>query len=290
MRERSGRTKKPCPGCGKVVPYRKVSEVCNECRKDIREGQSHRKSELAGQRKKELVIVQFPEYEHWLPSLHHASPAYGDHKYESHVRTTFLELAKAASEPASGEHVGEQLVAGTDRRYGADANRTMPSVLHPLLQELYTCLVTSNKNAYENGQTWARQQFDRMVHGQISLKDFAEYMKMNPKEITAKVVFSSAKQTLRVHACLCRAGQVDARGAVVTPERLADIEKAYREKGVAVERLGDELWATGEIPQEALAEVEAGVRAELISGLPSNFSIGAKEGGKDESSSDSGED
>ena len=62
--------------------------------------------------------------------------------------------------------------------------------LHPLLQELYTCLVTSNKNAYENGQTWARQQFDRMVHGQISLKDFAEYMKMNPKEITAKVVFS----------------------------------------------------------------------------------------------------
>jgi len=118
MRERSGRTKKPCPGCGKVVPYRKVSEVCNECRKDIREGQSHRKSELAGQRKKELVIVQFPEYEHWLPSLHHASPAYGDHKYESHVRTTFLELAKAASEPASGEHVGEQLVAGTDRRYG----------------------------------------------------------------------------------------------------------------------------------------------------------------------------
>jgi len=162
--------------------------------------------------------------------------------------------------------------------------------LHPLLQELYTCLVTSNKNAYENGQTWARQQFDRMVHGQISLKDFAEYMKMNPKEITAKVVFSSAKQTLRVHACLCRAGQVDARGAVVTPERLADIEKAYREKGVAVERLGDELWATGEIPQEALAEVEAGVRAELISGLPSNFSIGAKEGGKDESSSDNGED
>ena len=131
MRERSGRTKKPCPGCGKVVPYRKVSEVCNECRKDIREGQSHRKSELAGQRKKELVIVQFPEYEHWLPSLHHASPAYGDHKYESHVRTTFLELAKAASEPASGEHVGEQLVAGTDRRYGADANRTMPSVFAP---------------------------------------------------------------------------------------------------------------------------------------------------------------
>lgn len=288
MRERSGRTKKPCPGCGTIVQYRKVTEVCSACAHDIREAQVRRKAELASQKKKELVIVQFPEYEHWLPALHHASPMYGDHKYDKHVRETFLELANAVSEPASSSHVGVALVPSQDHHYGTDTNRTMSAPVLPLFQELYKCIKTATENAFENGQTWARQQFDRMVHGQISLKDFAEYMKMNPKEITAKVVFSSAKQTLRVRACLCRAGQVDARGAVVTPERLADIEKAYREKGVSVERLGDELWATGEIPQEALAEVEADVRAELISGLPSNFSMGVKEGGKDERSSDSG--
>lgn len=281
MRERSGRTKKPCPGCGTVVQFRKLTEVCSACAHDIREAQTRRKAELASQKKKELVIVQFPEYEHWLPALHHASPAYGDHKYDKHVRETFIELAKAVSEPASSSHVGVALVPGQQHRYGTDTNRSMPVAALPLLQALYTCLVTSNKNAYENGQNWARQQFRHIVSGEIGLNDFAEYMKLNPKEITARVVFSSAKQsTNRIRALLCRADQVDAQGKMVTKERLGDIEKAYREKGVAVERVGDELWATGEIPQDVVADV--------ISGIPDNFSMGVKEGGGDGQSSDSG--
>jgi len=281
MRERSGRTKKPCPGCGTVVQYRKVTEVCSACAHDIREAQVRRKAELASQKKKELVIVQFPEYEHWLPSLHLASPMYGDHKYDKHVKETFIDLAWAVSEPASSSHVGVALVPGQEHRYGTDTNRSMSVAVLPLLQALYTCLVTSNKNAYENGQNWARQQFRHIVSGEIGLNDFAEYMKMNPKEITAKVIFSVKQPTTRVRALLCKADQVDAQGKMVTKERLGDIEKAYREKGVAVERVGDELWATGEITQDVVADV--------ISGIPSNFSMGVKEGGADEPSSDSGE-
>ena len=295
MKEKIGRTKKPCPGCGEVVPYRKVNDICNKCKTCIQEGRARGKAILKARENKKLSVVQV----HWLPSIHEINSIYDangtpvlDNKFSEHLKKTFISLAQAVSEPGgveAGSTDTELLVAHQERAYGCpEANRTMPPAVLALFQELYACIITAAKNAYANGEERARDYFQSIVAGKVSLSNFAEYMKLNPSEIDSRIIFSpTSKPPYRVAAMLCELGQLDAQGAVVSDERLASIEKAYREKGVAVERRGNQLWSITTLNEAQQSEFTAAL-AENASGSCSMGCVGeTKEGDNREPSSNS---
>lgn len=105
----------------------------------------------------------------------------------------------------------------------------------------------NTKLAIEQGRDEMRKCFADLVHGDLSLARFSEVMKLDPNDIAAKIIFASRLGTGEtppaVRTLLCKAGQVDGVGKVLTAASVVEIAETYEKMGVPVElNTAGELW------------------------------------------------
>jgi len=248
--KRSGRSSKPCPGCGVVVQYRRSDEVCPGCKRDIEENTKRRQREAEEQVAARggvatRTLVQFPAYYHNLPKIPDAYVSllpFVQKQPCDLFQIAFLELATLLGEKSSSNtRANESLILGSETSYTANGY-FLPTTVLGLLRRLHELVRELTKAAYASGQEDIRRVFQQVVSGDIELNRFAKRMELDPEEITSRIVFASAPGAAPARLLLCEAGQVDAKGQAVTQERLDEIEKLYVGMGVAIERQGNQLW------------------------------------------------
>jgi hypothetical protein len=104
----------------------------------------------------------------------------------------------------------------------------------------------NTKLAIEQGRDEMRKCFVDLVHGDLSLARFSEVMKLDPNDIAAKIIFAprlGKAEAPPVRALLCKVGQVDGVGKVLTAASVVEIAEAYEKMGVPVElNTAGELW------------------------------------------------
>lgn len=86
------RTKKPCPGCGEVDPYRSAAEVCGDCKRKLK-NEKHLREAL--EKEPDLLLLKFSSTYHWNPGF------YGRYTVNSDVRIilarAFTDLVRCIS-------------------------------------------------------------------------------------------------------------------------------------------------------------------------------------------------
>jgi hypothetical protein len=248
--QRSGRTKKPCPGCGCVVQYRRADEICSKCKRDIKENTERRQREEEEQTAARggvavRALVKFPLF-YELPKFPNAYNRQwlSDQKQpRDQFQVSFLELAALVGEKASSAtQVNDVLIPGSSVSYRESNGYFLPVAVVNLLRQLHGLVKEMVDAAYASGEEVIRNLFQRVVSGDIEFNRFAERMELDPEEITSRIVFASAPGAAPARLLLCEVGQVDAKGQAVTQERLDEIEKLYTGMGVAIERQGNQLW------------------------------------------------
>jgi hypothetical protein len=105
--------------------------------------------------------------------------------------------------------------------------------------------------AYENGRRSVIDVFQATCDGQLPLNVLWETMGLNPTKTRIQIVFTNNAQAamagVSARTLLCKIGQRDGQGEIVTAEKIAMIAEAYNNRGVAVElNTNGELWTKGE--------------------------------------------
>jgi len=244
-----GHTRKPCPACGQVQCTRRKDDICNQCQNDLKELADLRaaaaQEELHMRHRVRVNICATPHYMHEVragrgPEADQASRDFSK---------TFIALAQACGSKAGTDisgHMDAWLVKPRETIWDKNEyHLTQDCAVH--LRKLYELVHTLVQLAIEDGEDTMRQYFNNLVRGDISLETFSEVMKLDPNEITAKILFASKPQPREpVHAgvLLCKAGQVDGLGRALTAEAVVEIAEAYKRMGVPVElNTAGELWS-----------------------------------------------
>lgn len=119
------------------------------------------------------------------------------------------------------------------------------NVSREINDSLRRCFVQLAKNANAETAKLLRELFDHILKATESAYRCGQDSSALPK-------------TLPVRTLLCKAGTPDATGNMVTPERLDIIMKAYKDNGVPVERVGDEIWYESNLNTEKKESKHAG--------------------------------
>lgn len=239
-------------------------KVCQQCQDDLAEIAALRQEAASRKKsKKDRVLLRVEKtYYRWEYMPGH--PRGGDE-----LRKCFLALVMAIGERCVTEKKGEHtpavayLVVPKETSYENEAFYFEKDVANQL-RELFTCITRSIQEAHEYGKDSIRQAFGQMVRGSTSLERFAETMQMEQQDISARVIFSLANPYPEyTRVLLCEVGQKDAEGAAITEERLKGICQAYRDKGVAVEIIGSQLWAVTTVSMDAFTKVLQAANPEM---------------------------
>lgn len=145
-------TKKPCPGCGVVDRYRKATEVCDQCARDISDGQVFR--EYFGKKKHNAEIRSVPEVAHWFPYIQDGEE----------FKVIFHTLVGLISIPSRTKN-SKSLIPGQDGGYdNTETSRIFPQGVSALLAELYEAIREIARRCHVDGRK-------TMLHSLAHIKD-----------------------------------------------------------------------------------------------------------------------
>jgi len=177
-----GRTKKPCPGCGKAeYPWRKTDEVCRICRKLIKEALEHRKSLKAMTGKMKIAVG---EAYHWnkgylegdLSGSYHE---FGEYNLKDMLLRIMVKLIKELSEKSYGDPYTDKasiVLKGLQLTYQYDGSeregRYIDKKLFGLLRGLDRLIRLALKRSYENGKRDGASLIRRLASGDITVEKF----------------------------------------------------------------------------------------------------------------------
>lgn len=177
------RTKKPCPGCGQVDPYRPADKVCSDCHTKLRRSEKTDKELEAAAKQPGLVPVS-------LPWAIHAYPYIPDCRDRETGREPDREFYTAADVllRCSGVY------APTVRVFSSQCDPVFPypkntwnhqsgsgTVLHieePVLAQwraLFNAVVAMVETAHRNGEQEGSNMLARLARNEVSVADFNEW-------------------------------------------------------------------------------------------------------------------
>lgn len=165
-------TKKPCPGCGKTDPYRRVNLICAECAHAIKignqvlDGERHRAA--AGR-----ITVHWPQAFHWWDGRPFLDS-------ESDDCQAFLQaMHQLVESVAEGVHNGSQMtgkdVLPAGNGYGSCARvgiLTGPQLAD--LRAVYDAAGKMVKSAFQRGRDRGERFLSELATGEISMAEFDE--------------------------------------------------------------------------------------------------------------------
>lgn len=162
MRKGSNR---PCPGCGRIVEYRKSDKVCQDCESKLKrvEFLEQQLSKLS----QEEIVVAVGQCAHWNAYLYAHSAGYG-----RKLMDVFQRVADAGSR-ASMTRNAEYSLLGKIDSFG-EKYIVMPRALADAVRELRTEVQNAMKAEYEKGKTDGHSVLMRLANGDLSMNDFDE--------------------------------------------------------------------------------------------------------------------
>lgn len=178
-----GRTKKPCPGCGKVDPNRPAASVCATCRRkidgyaDLIRRDKERRDALA------LVVFRMGEAIHWNPRFYpQMGPAdnYDVGRVErDELGTAFWELVRTVGDTGlsqrrarvsnSVQHIVENQRPGY--HYSGEIEVSMTQTERDALDRLFRAIHLSLASAYDSGLDRGRRFVTGMIDGTYDPQD-----------------------------------------------------------------------------------------------------------------------
>jgi hypothetical protein len=172
------RTKRPCPGCGQVKPWRAASEVCADCKVLLDEGRKARERAATVPRGTELAVLPFaPHRLGYIP--HFWQPFLGErHKSaDAVIQQAIFDLASMFGEQVEWRDVrrsNQQPLAPVtmDGHGGNNTYWKVPIGLRDILTRLYEAVQAGAKHAYEEGKHDGHSLLIGLATGQTSIEDF----------------------------------------------------------------------------------------------------------------------
>jgi hypothetical protein len=172
-----GRTRKPCPGCGKANGlWREAGTVCNECRRILSAYRLRLKAAQAPKKSGEVRLA-VPTAAHWLPYLMHGGEPFG-RDARAQFQKAFLDLTTAISTtPIMDRYkVGmgwdaEELIE--PKRSDAGIGTFPVGVVDPL-RRLYAAANLLAQIAYRQGHEEGTNLLAQLASGERTVADFNE--------------------------------------------------------------------------------------------------------------------
>lgn len=166
---RTGRKRKPCPGCGEVSLSRKADEVCHTCQSLLSEAKALRAHAL---KKKDSVVIRLPFADYCLPGLLHFPE-------RTRVKRLFFDLIHSVGVevPWQGEvqdrpfaEAGEGCCSSSRE----DKCWRIPRSFKVALVALYNELNTSSREIFEEGKEDGHRFVIGLATGDTSIDEFNE--------------------------------------------------------------------------------------------------------------------
>ena len=165
------RTRKPCPACKKVSPYRPAADVCSKCQQLIVEALA-RREEL--KQNKELVPTRLGQAAHWNDTYYYRGRR---DDIDVTARAIYL-LAKELTikDPEFRADYGEPGILGKVEGYG-ETCMLVDKKIGELLFDLNVSIHVLVRGAYAEGKQDGRNLLMALQSGELSQKDFNERIK-----------------------------------------------------------------------------------------------------------------
>lgn len=159
-------SKKPCPGCNKVDPWRPASEVCSECKRALKRA-AYLEEQLSKIEADE-VMVTYGARAHWNSYIRTRSGKAG-----RELMGLFFNLAEAVSKPSTAHWTKSEFdLLGPPGSRGATRHVTMPRSVAVAIRNLRLAVVRALELEYEAGKDHGHKLLLRLAEGDISMNEF----------------------------------------------------------------------------------------------------------------------
>lgn len=161
-------SKKPCPGCGRVSPYRPANSVCASCRTLIELGKIHKAERAVGEEKSDVEWICVPVDWSFLPrfgtdelviAIHKLMLLIGKALYQEDVR--FVYNANVPHKEYGGHYTDTYTT-----------NVCVPKGTRDVLSNIIEQIRVSLNKSYDDGAAYGRNMVRRLADGDVSVKDF----------------------------------------------------------------------------------------------------------------------
>lgn len=158
-------SKKPCPGCGQVDPYRKIDEVCRDCKRNLREVAWLRKAlEEANAGR---LVAKLGAKSHWNRYFTVRYPRRGNYEIGSALQRAIYHTCLAGSVPSGSDRDSPYLMKKEREHFATDGSHIYRAVTQEFFDAVQVLMDTIDEAL---SQSFAAGQED----GQRFLLDLAE--------------------------------------------------------------------------------------------------------------------
>ena len=180
-------TRKPCPGCGgsHTYPFRKVDEVCDNCKRLMAEALAHREKvkNIPGSMK-----IRVGEMYHWNQGYYEGdiSGKFGNRSLRDALAIMMVKLIKELSEidnaspyESHRSPIIMKKLNCIDRRYEENEMRLINKRLFGLLRGLDRLIRFAIRRSYKNGKREGASLIRMLASGQITLDEFERQVEVD---------------------------------------------------------------------------------------------------------------
>jgi hypothetical protein len=178
---RSGRTSKPCHGCGNSDPIgRGTDSVCGDCLKLLADGKKYRK-QLSKNCDLLPCITASRSFD--LPYIHNGSSGFKQETdFRKHFQTAYLELVQLIGiQPSDSDintmrhHKDAVLLPNMpDNWRGLDTPILLTSEAVKLFDSLYKAADSMVQYAYDEGTRDGKRFLSQLIRGEVAMSDLQD--------------------------------------------------------------------------------------------------------------------
>ncbi len=162
-------SQKPCPGCGEIRNYRRASEVCRQCEKDLVYARRVRQELAAGG---ETIIVSFGDRSYANEYI-----STRDRESGPRLQQLMFDLAKSTSAPVDVYHAELEFLLGKDNGASMRIYASMKSETARVINTLYRAIQEALKAEYEAGKADGHNLLMRLASGDLAMNEFDKVVK-----------------------------------------------------------------------------------------------------------------